>query len=91
MSYLIAMKTSVLCRECVFSEPLARRRGRAPKSLPQTTIREKLNIRHASERSRVYASKHAKLFLVFPRVQLAHRLCRVASVAQALQVPRVEK
>ena len=50
MSYLVSMKTSVLCRECVFSEPLARRRGRAPKSLPQTTIREKLNIRHAYER-----------------------------------------
>lgn len=50
MSYLVSMKTSVLCRECVFTEPLAKRRGRAPKSLPQTTIREKLNIRHAYER-----------------------------------------
>ena len=50
MSYLVSMKTSVLCRESVFTEPLAKRRGRAPKSLPQTTIREKLNIRHAYER-----------------------------------------
>lgn len=50
MSYLVSIKTSVLCRECVFTDPLPRRRGRAPKSLPQTLVREKLNIRHAYER-----------------------------------------
>lgn len=50
MSYLVSIKTSVLCRECVFSVPLPRRRGRAPKSLPQTFVREKLNIKHAYER-----------------------------------------
>lgn len=50
MSYLVTMETSVLCRECVFTEPLNKRRGRQPKSLPQSIVQEKLNIRHAYER-----------------------------------------
>lgn len=50
MSYLVSMKTSVLCRECVFSDPLPKHRGRKAKSLPQSLLQERLNIRHAYER-----------------------------------------
>lgn len=60
-SYLVTIKTPTLCRECVFTEPLSKRRGRMPKSLPQSAIREKLNLRHAYEWLMLLIAQNFKL------------------------------